>query len=174
MSDLINDTKIKRNFIARLCNPKQVGYISTIGVIEEVRKIGIGKALLSQAIGILKINKKCIGVYMHVITHNKSAINFYASNEFCRGKYLENHYFIERNHYDCIVFYKLFASNKMEIKSSETLTIRDGKEKREIENICPTFDKVIIPCVQTNLVNQEEIENKENLEILNENSSLLK
>lgn len=60
------------------------------------------------------MRKTCIGIYLHVIHHNKSAINFYTSNEFCRGKYLENFYYIKKNYYDCIVFFKLFEHSKLE------------------------------------------------------------
>ena len=112
MYDNINDDNEKRNCFKRLCNPKSVGYISNIGVIDEIRKIGIGKILLSKSIEILKLKKTCIGVYLHVIKHNKSAINFYVSNEFSRGKYIENHYYIQKNYYDAIIFYKLFKINK--------------------------------------------------------------
>ncbi len=123
MYDVINEKNIKRGCFARLCNPKQVGYISTIGVIDELRNLGVGKILLSKAIFVLKLKKNCIGVYLHVIKHNKSAINFYESNEFFRGKYLENFYFIQKNYYDSVVFFKLFNSlspvyNKIDVKNS--------------------------------------------------------
>jgi len=123
----INDDTIKRNCIARLCNPKQVGYISTIGVVDEVRGIGIGKTLLSKAILALKMKKNCIGVYLHVIKHNKSAINFYLSNEFNRGKYHENFYKIQKYYYDCIVFYKIFERTK--VKIDENAIKKESKEK---------------------------------------------
>ena len=103
---------IKRSCIARICNPRKIGYISTIGVIDEIRRLGIGKILLDKSISILKMKKNCIGVYLHVIQHNKSAMNFYIKNQFCRGKYLENFYFIQKNYYDCIVFYQLFDNFK--------------------------------------------------------------
>jgi ribosomal protein S18 acetylase RimI-like enzyme len=116
LSDAINDISIRRTCLSRLCNPKYAGYISTIGVIDEIRGIGVGKNLLTKAISIMKMRKSCRGIYLHVIRHNKSAINFYTSNEFCRGKYFENFYCLQKNYYDCIVFYKLFE-HKIDAKN---------------------------------------------------------
>jgi ribosomal protein S18 acetylase RimI-like enzyme len=88
-----------------------VGYISTIGVIDELRKKGIGNILLEKAINIIKLKKTCIGVFLHVIKYNTSAINFYFKNSFIKGKYLKDFYYINNNNYDAIVFYKLFMNN---------------------------------------------------------------
>ena len=50
----IKDNKISRSCFSRFCNPLLAGYISTIGVIDELRKIGIGKILLEKAVSLMK------------------------------------------------------------------------------------------------------------------------
>lgn len=101
-------------------------------MIDEARKTGIGKTLLSKALEMLQRNKNCLGVYLHVIKNNKSAINFYISNNFSKGKVLENYYHIQKNYYDCLVFYKIlnceyFVFNSgIEKKKNQYINIRNS------------------------------------------------
>ena len=52
-------------------------YIATIGVIDEVRRLGIGSQLINHAIKYTKENDRADVVYLHVIEYNQAAIMFY-------------------------------------------------------------------------------------------------
>lgn len=109
----------KRNCLTKICNPLVFGYISTIGVVDEYRRLGIGKILLDKAICIMENNPKCIGVFLHVIEHNKSAIKFYKSLDFNEGNLLIDHYIINHAYFNARVFYRIFKNDNLNTNTME-------------------------------------------------------
>lgn len=76
----------------------QVAYILTLGVIETERRNGTASKLLKRLIDHLtKVdeNKKCLAVYLHVLTTNSVAISFYERQQFQRHLFLPLYYSIE-------------------------------------------------------------------------------
>ena len=57
----------------------------TIGVIDEVRKLGIGTRLLSSITEhVERYHSSVEAIYLHVIIYNHSALKFYDKNGFKR------------------------------------------------------------------------------------------
>jgi ribosomal protein S18 acetylase RimI-like enzyme len=54
----------------------------TLGVIDEFRKKGVGKLLIESILEVGNEWKSVKLVYLHVISYNKAAINFYKKNAF--------------------------------------------------------------------------------------------
>ncbi len=72
----------KRNCFLEFISRKVFGYISTIGVIDELRQLGLGRKLIEEAIYIMKCKSNCIGVFLHVVEYNMTAIKFYRKLNF--------------------------------------------------------------------------------------------
>jgi ribosomal protein S18 acetylase RimI-like enzyme len=79
-------------------------YILTIGVINEFRKMGIATKLLNEVIRLNAENNRLKYIYLHVISYNKSAQNFYKKNTFFLVKIKKNHYTIDEKNYDAFVY----------------------------------------------------------------------
>lgn len=93
-------------------NPQKsiIGYISSIGVIDEYRKNKISTELLQRINILIKQKYDIIGYYLHVIEHNQSAIRFYEKNSFSQVNRLNNYYEIDGCLYNSFVY---FRSNKI-------------------------------------------------------------
>ena len=86
---------------------RSVCYIMTIGVIDELRQMGIGSKMLNYTIDLVeKRFTECICIYLHVVDYNISAIKFYQKNQFLRFRRMKRHYTIDGRDYDAIVLYK--------------------------------------------------------------------
>lgn len=81
-----------------LSKDAHVAYILTLGVIETERRNGTASKLLKKLIDHLtkvEENKKCLAIYLHVLTTNSVAISFYEKQNFNRHLYLPLYYSIE-------------------------------------------------------------------------------
>ena len=84
-------------------------YIMTLGVIDEVRKLGLGTTLLQKTFyHVAQHYPECEIIYLHVVDYNKSAINFYTKkNHFKVMKREVDHYTIFDEEYDALVLYTI-------------------------------------------------------------------
>lgn len=75
----------------------QVAYILTLGVVKCERRNGTATSLLNKLIHHLtrREEKKCLAIYLHVLTTNSVAISFYEKHNFQRHLYLPLYYSIE-------------------------------------------------------------------------------
>ena len=75
----------------------QVAYILTLGVVKSERRNGTATHLLNKLIHHLtrRDEKKCLAIYLHVLTTNTVAISFYEKHNFQRHLYLPLYYSIE-------------------------------------------------------------------------------
>lgn len=112
MRNYFPDVLKKRNCLYYLCARRRIGYISTIGVIDEFRRCGLGKVILDRYISLVK--DKCIAICLHVIEHNEAAIKFYFKNNFIEGVKDDKHYFIRGAYYAARAFIALFDSLEKE------------------------------------------------------------
>ncbi|KAI1301796.1 N-alpha-acetyltransferase 60 [Halotydeus destructor] len=74
-----------------------VAYILTLGVVKEYRRQGIATLLLESLIKNLtdsQYTKQCKAIYLHVLTTNQVAINFYERCKFKKFLYLPLYYSI--------------------------------------------------------------------------------
>jgi ribosomal protein S18 acetylase RimI-like enzyme len=98
----------KRCCLDKLFYPFYFAYIATIGVIDECRRLGIAKVLVDRVKDIINENPRCIGLYLHVIECNNSAIRFYKKLRLSEGKMIYDHYIINNAYFNARVFYELF------------------------------------------------------------------
>ncbi|NWY67615.1 NAA60 acetyltransferase, partial [Erithacus rubecula] len=74
----------------------QVAYILSLGVVKEFRKHGIGSLLLESLKDHISSTAQdhCKAIYLHVLTTNNTAINFYENRDFKQHHYLPYYYSI--------------------------------------------------------------------------------
>ena len=79
----------------------------TIGVIDEVRKLGIGSRLLQQVTELMLNSYYTVeALYLHVVSYNHSALAFYDKNGFLRVAELKEWYTIHGEKFDALLLYK--------------------------------------------------------------------
>lgn len=81
-------------------------YIMTLGTIEKYRRTGLGTLLIRRCTEMVEKERRCGGLYLHVITYNNSAINFYHKLKFHRVTEIENYYKIDGKSYNCYLYSK--------------------------------------------------------------------
>lgn len=83
-----------------------VAYILSLAVVKEYRRRGIGSLLLRHLLTYLTSDEmnRCKAVYLHVLTSNSSAIEFYEMLNFQVHCYLPMYYSIKGNQYDAYSF----------------------------------------------------------------------
>ena len=86
--------------------PERYGVISCLGVIDEYRRMGIGKKLLECMEEELR-QKGAIGIMAHLIEHNCSGIKFFEGCNWKYGGFIKQFYNFNSNLYDGQVYYKI-------------------------------------------------------------------
>ena len=89
-------------------NTKYFIYIQSLGILDECRRLKLGSILLEKIINEYRNDIDCLGIYLHVVTYNSIAINFYTKFKFKESNYLYNYYNINENSYDSLVMTRLF------------------------------------------------------------------
>jgi ribosomal protein S18 acetylase RimI-like enzyme len=80
-------------------------YIATLGVVEELRSLGIGRELISRCRDYcLSVASRPQFIYLHVAGYNAEAMAFYARVGFSEAEYLRGHYNINGRNYDAFVY----------------------------------------------------------------------
>ena len=87
-------------------------YIMTLGTIKEFRGRGLATTLLEQCFDIIEADSECGVSYLHVITYNTAAIQFYEKLEFSRVEEIENYYLIDDQKYNCYLYAKYHHGNR--------------------------------------------------------------
>ena len=86
--------------------PERYGVISCLGVIDEYRRMGIGKKLLECMEEEFK-QKGALGIMVHLIEHNCSGIKFYEGCNWKYGGFIKQYYNFNSVLYDGQVYYKI-------------------------------------------------------------------
>lgn len=99
-------------------------YIATLGVVEELRSLGIGKELINRC------RDYCLSapsspqfIYLHVAAYNAEAVAFYERVGYSRIQHLREHYNINGRNYDAYVYILYVNGGK-----SPLLTIANAKQ----------------------------------------------
>lgn len=100
-------------------------YLMALGVINEVRNKGLGKLLLNELFRRLENDVKILYIYLDVIEHNNSGINFYNRNKFKKLRIKEAYYEIGEKEYNGILYYRLLQNN-LEVWKNLKLPDKDG------------------------------------------------
>lgn len=87
------------------------GYLNTIGVIDEFRKMKIGTTLLQQFMNEMT-QRNCIALFLHTIEHNLSSIHFFEKNNWNHGGVIPKYYYMNNTHFEAEVFYMILQSKE--------------------------------------------------------------
>mmetsp|Transcript_32319 Transcript_32319/g.43006 ORF Transcript_32319/g.43006 Transcript_32319/m.43006 type:complete len:381 (-) Transcript_32319:200-1342(-) len=88
-------------------------YIMTLGTVNTYRNCGIGSTLVERCIKeVVERDLECGAVYLHVITYNFAAIQFYERLGFVRVKEIEDYYRINGKNHNCYLYARYFHGNK--------------------------------------------------------------
>ena len=87
-------------------SPERYGVISCLGVIDEYRRLGIGKKLLECMEEEFR-QKGALGIMVHLIEHNCSGIKFYEGCNWKYGGFIKQYYNFNNVLYDGQVYYKI-------------------------------------------------------------------
>ena len=107
-----------RNYFARLFAPENYGYVSTIGVIQEYRKMGVSMSLLNRLIKSFYSDRDVVGIYLHVLASNEAAYNLYTKRGFVKAFEKKQYYVIEGIEHDAFVM-QLKQTDEKEDKQEE-------------------------------------------------------
>ncbi len=91
---------------------KYFNYVLSLGVIDECRRLRIGSLILNEIIRISNMDYNCLGIFLHVVVYNLTAIKFYEKHHFEEINHLYNYYYIEGNYYDSKVMGRLFHNHE--------------------------------------------------------------
>ena len=86
--------------------PERYGTITCLGVIDEYRRMGVGKKLLECMEEELR-QKGALGIMSHLIEHNCSGIKFFEGCNWKYGGFIKQYYNFDNNLYDGQVYYKI-------------------------------------------------------------------
>lgn len=101
----------KKKWYQYFSKDDKCGYLNTIGVIDEFRKLKIGSELLKRFVDEMK-KRSCIALFLHVIEHNLSAIKFYENNSWSHGGAIPKYYFFNHTYYEAEVLYLIIQSKE--------------------------------------------------------------
>ena len=87
-------------------------YIMTLGIVKEYRGRRLATTLLEQCFAEIENDSRCGVSYLHVITYNKAAIQFYEKLGFLKVEEMENYYLIDGQNYNCYLYAKYFNGNR--------------------------------------------------------------
>ena len=90
-----------------------VAYILTLGVVDELRRHGLGQALLAKGIEQVRVaDPLCRVIFLHVIEYNRPAIRMYQRNGFTEYKMENNFYNLNGKWYYGILFYQVLTESR--------------------------------------------------------------
>lgn len=106
------------------------GYLHSLGVIDEYRKLGVGTRLLELFTEEMK-KRNVVVLYLNIILHNDSAIKFIEANNWHYYGNQKNYYKYNENLYDSKVYYYILDMNWCNTKEGPNYD--NGENKGGIE-----------------------------------------
>jgi ribosomal protein S18 acetylase RimI-like enzyme len=127
-----------------------VMYILTLGVAESFRKQGIARSLLAR-VEAHAAKSGCSALYLHVITYNNAAAQFYTQSGFSLVTELKDFYYIRTGrelypdvrNYDAYVFKKEISSSHGNRINSSPIVATNGHSS--LFTLWEQFTKVCLP-----------------------------
>ena len=104
------------------------GYLHSLGVIDEYRKLNVGSRLLELFIDDMK-RRNTVVLYANVILHNNSAIKFLEANNWHLFGIEKNHYKYRDNLYDGKVYYYILNINWCNTNNTKEIENNNGENK---------------------------------------------
>ena len=87
-------------------------YIMTLGVVKDYRGKGLASSLVGECSRMIEEDATCGVLYLHVITYNKAAIEFYKKLGFYQVEEIQDYYIIDEKKYDSFLYAKYFHGNR--------------------------------------------------------------
>ena len=110
------------------------GYLHSLGVIDEYRKLSVGTRLLELFTEEMK-KRNVVVIYLNIIIHNNSAIKFIEANNWHYFGKEKNYYKFRDNLYDAKVYYYILDMNWCNINDAPKQNNRDKNNNDGIEEI---------------------------------------
>lgn len=110
------------------------GYLHSLGVIDEYRKLSVGSRLLELFIEEMK-KRNVVAIYLNIILHNLSGIKFVEANNWHFFGIEKNYYRYRDNLYDSKIYYYILDINWCNMKD---IPNKNNNNKEGIENISST------------------------------------
>ena len=111
------DVLIERSWYDVFSSSVDCGYLYSVGIIDEYRKLSIGTRLLELFTEEMK-KRNVVVIYLNIISHNKSAIKFIEANNWHFYRKEKNYYKYRDNLYDAEIYYYILDINWCNIKDA--------------------------------------------------------
>mmetsp|Transcript_6171 Transcript_6171/g.11685 ORF Transcript_6171/g.11685 Transcript_6171/m.11685 type:complete len:332 (-) Transcript_6171:520-1515(-) len=121
----IQDEKLRDKLIRNFNRHSRVFYIMTLGTTQSFRKHKLGTKLVKDCLEMVQQVPSCGVVYLHVITYNRAAIQFYERLGFYRIEEIQDYYLIDGSKYNCYLYAYFINGNR----PSLYLTIKSAYHK---------------------------------------------
>ena len=140
IGEIINEQKFKnilpgllveRSWYDVFSSYVDCGYLHSLGVIDEYRKLSVGSRLLELFIEEMK-KRNVVALYLNVILHNHSGIKFVEANNWHLYGIEKNYYRYRDNLYDSKIYYYVLDMNWCNMKD---IINNNGEKKEGIEDI---------------------------------------
>ena len=140
LGEIVSETKfrntlpgilVERSWYDFFSSYVDCGYLHSLGVIDEYRKLSVGTRLLELFTEEMK-KKNTVVLYLNIIIHNNAAIKFVEANNWHYFGNDKNHYKFGDNLYDSKIYYYILDMNWCTIKDEPK---KDGENKDGIEEI---------------------------------------
>ena len=109
------------------------GYLHSLGVIDEYRKLSVGTKLLEMFIEEMK-KKNCVSIYLNIIEHNNSAIKFIEANNWHFYGISKKYYRYNEKLYNARVYYYVLDMNWMNTQDNNKIN-NESDNKTGIEEL---------------------------------------
>ena len=122
-------------------------YVLVLGVLNDFRRQGLASLLLQQLYHNVDRYSNCHAIYLHVLHSNRSAIEFYRSQQFQCHQHLRRFYTIKNELFDAFCFVRYFHS-KEENDRLESVSIfishLDGYPPRTFNDLLITIQRTVL------------------------------
>ena len=140
LGEIVSETKfrntlpgilVERSWYDFFSSYVDCGYLHSLGVIDEYRKLSVGTRLLELFTEEMK-KKNTVVLYLNIIIHNNAAIQFIEANNWHYFGNEKNYYKYRENLYDSKIYYYILDMNWCNVKDEPK---KDGENKDDIEEI---------------------------------------
>ena len=122
--NLLPGILVERGWYDWFSSWENCGYLHSIGVIDEYRKLGVGTRLLEMFIE-KKKKKNCIVLYANIIEHNNSAIKFIEAYNWHFYGVLKKYFRFNEKLFDAKVYYYVLDINWCNVKDNDKNILND-------------------------------------------------
>ena len=127
--NLLPGILVERGWYDWFSSWENCGYLHSIGVIDEYRKLGVGTKLLEMFIEEMK-KRNCIVLYANIIEHNASAIKFIEAYNWHFYGVLKKYFRFNEKLFDAKVYYYVLDINWCNVKDNDKNILNEDNKTR--------------------------------------------